>query len=60
MDLVTVYFDPIFVAVFGCKTGSHQGLLILSALSMVSNALALLCLRVAVSVRREKRDSSYG
>ncbi len=56
LNLVTAYFDTVFAAVFGCKIGSHQGLLILSALSMLSSVLSLLCLRAAVRAGREKSE----
>ncbi len=55
MNLVTVYLEPLFSVVFGCKTSSPAGLMILSALSMIFGTLSLLCLKIAVNISRADR-----
>lgn len=55
MNLVTVYLDSLFFVVFGCKTSSPEGLMILAALSMIFSTLSLLCLKIAVNISRADR-----
>ena len=58
LDLVTTYVDPLFSLVFGYKTGTMEGLMILSALSILSGLLSNFCLKVAVNIDRKERMMS--
>ena len=58
MDFVNNYVDPLFSLVFGFKTGTMEGLMILSALSIFSGLLSIICSKVAVNIDRKERMMS--